>query len=260
MEVNVYSAEGKPVKRIKLPCVFKTEIRPDVIRRVVLAIQSARRQPHGPDEMAGKRTTAEPWGKGYGVSRVPRVKGTRYPAAGMAGFVPHAVGGRRAHPPRPEKKLVEKVNKKEKRLATKSAISATKEMRLVKNRGHVLNGVPELPLVVTDDIESMTSAKDVIRFLKAVGVWKDVERVVKGTKIRSGRGKMRGRKYKTPVGPLIVVKNDRGITKGARNIPGVSVSTVAGLNAELLAPGGVPGRLTIWTEGAIAQLAEGRFA
>lgn len=254
MEVNVYSVEGKPVKRISLPEVFETELRSDVIRRVVHAIQSARRQPYGSDEMAGKRTTAEPWGKGYGVSRVPRVKGTRYPAAGRAGFVPHAVGGRRAHPPKPEKKLVEKINRKEKRLALKSAIAATAKRKLVEARGHVVDGVPELPLVVTDDLESMSSAKDVIKFLKAVGVWKDVERVVEKTKIRSGRGKMRGRRYKTPVGPLIVVKEDRGIVKGARNIPGVDITTVSGLNAELLAPGGVPGRLTIWTEGAIARL------
>lgn len=258
MEVNVYSLEGKPVKKITLPKVFETDVRPDVIRRAVHAIQSARRQPYGPDEMAGKRTTAEPWGKGYGVSRIPRVKGTRYPAAGRAGFVPHAVGGRRAHPPRPEKKLVEKINKKEKRLAVMSAIAATKDRKLVVKRGHIIDGVPELPLVVSEEIEGVKTVKEVEKFLKNVGVWKDVERVMKNTKIRSGRGKMRGRRYKIPVGPLIVVKEDRGITKGARNIPGVNVTTVEGLNAELLAPGGAPGRLTIWTEGAIEKL-RGRF-
>jgi len=254
MEVNVYSPDGKPVKRITLPSVFETEIRPDVIRRAVHAIQSARRQPYGPDEMAGKRTTAEPWGKGYGVSRVPRVKGTRYPAAGRAGFVPHAVGGRRAHPPKPEKKLEEKINKKEKKLATMSAIAATKDRKLVERRGHILNGVPELPLVVTDDVEKLSSTKAVAQFLKAIGVWKDVEKAMENTKIRSGRGKMRGRKYRVPVGPLIVVEKDRGITKGARNLPGVTITTVEGLNAEVLAPGGVPGRLTIWTEKAIEKL------
>lgn len=259
MEVSVYSSDGKPMKKITLPKVFETDVRPDVIRRAVHAIQSARRQPYGPDEMAGKRTTAEPWGKGYGVARVPRVKGTRYPAAGRAGFVPHAVGGRRAHPPQPEKRLVEKINKKEKRLAVMSAIAATKDRKLVMGRGHIVDGVPELPLVVSDEIEELKTAKEVEKFLKSIGVWKDVERVMKNTKIRSGRGKMRGRKYKVPVGPLIVVNEDRGITRGARNIPGVNVTTVEGLNAELLAPGGVPGRLTIWTEGAIEKLG-GRFA
>ncbi|MEM1689176.1 MAG: 50S ribosomal protein L4 [Candidatus Hadarchaeales archaeon] len=259
MEVNVYSLDGKVAKKITLPKVFETDIRTDVIRRAVHAIQSARRQPYGPDEMAGKRTTAEPWGKGYGVSRVPRVKGTRYPAAGRAGFVPHAVGGRRAHPPKPEKKLVEKINKKEKKLAVMSAIAATKDRKLVMKRGHVVDGIPEFPLVVSAEIEELKSAKEVEKFLKNIGVWKDVERVMRNTKIRSGRGKMRGRKYRVPTGPLIVVGEDRGITKGARNIPGVNVTTVEGLNAELLAPGGIPGRLTIWTEKAIEKLG-GMFA
>ena len=37
----------------------------------------------------------------------------------------------------------------------------------------------------------------------------------------------------------------------AKNIPGVDVVEVKSLNAELLAPGAKPGRLTLWSSAAI---------
>jgi len=257
--VKVFGIDGQPVSEISLPDIFYTDYRPDIIKRAFLATQSAKRQPWGSDEMAGMRTSAEQWGKGYGVSRVPRIKGTRYQAAGRAAIVPHAMGGRKAHPPKPEKKLKEKVNRKERRLAIRSAISATKDKQLVSRRGHRVNGIPNLPLVVKNDLETLKKTKDVINMLKKLGLWEDVERVTKSVKIKAGRGKMRGRKYKQAVGPLIVVGKDQGIVNGVKNIPGVEVCTVAGLNVERLAPGGVMGRLTLWTESAIEELSKGRF-
>ncbi len=256
--VKVLGLDGQPVGEIELPSVFRLEVRPDLIRRAFLAEHSARIQPWGPDPMAGKRTTAEPWGKGYGVSRVPRIKGTRYHAAGRAAFVPHAVGGRRAHPPKTEKVLREKINKKEKRLALQSAISATANPKLVRSRGHIIDGISEFPVVVSSDIEKMSKTKEVLSVLQKLSVMKDVERVARSKKIRAGRGKMRGRKYKRAVGPLLVISEDRGIVKAARNIPGVEVCTVAGLSVSRLAPGGVPGRLTMWSENALREV-ERRF-
>jgi large subunit ribosomal protein L4e len=97
--------------------------------------------------------------------------------------------------------------------------------------------------------------KDVKEFLEALKLWSDIERADRG-KIRAGRGKMRGRKYKKGKGPLIVVGEDNGIGYAARNLTGVEVVDIYSLNAELLAPGAHPGRLVIWTQSAFEQLDE----
>jgi len=248
--IKVFNLDGKPVEKIKLPPIFETPVRPDVIKRAVLAIQSARFQPKGRDPMAGKRTTAESRGVGLGIARIPRIKG---PAARGA-FAPGTVGGRLAHPPTPEKKIVKKIPKKEKRLALYSAIAATASKETVASRGHAIEGVPQIPLVVVDEFEGLKKTKDVEETLIKLGVLADLYRVKESTKVRAGKGKFRGRRMKQAVGPLIVVAEDRGIGEAARNIPGVDVVSVGELNAEVLAPGAHPGRLTIWTKGAIEAL------
>ncbi len=260
MKVHVYSLEGKPVEEIEIPAIFDEQFRPDIIRRAVMAAQTARLQSWGPDWMAGKRTSAETWGKGHGVARVRRVKGTRYPAAGHGAFAPFTVGGRRAHPPRVEKVLRERINRKERRLAIRSTVAATKDKKLVSSRGHVFEKVSELPLVVTNELEGIGKASQTKEILLKLGLWQDVERVARSKRVRAGRGKMRGRRYRQAVGPLIVVGEDKGIKLGARNLPGVEVVKVGTLNAEQLAPGGIAGRLTVWTKGAIQKLAGGLFA
>ncbi len=209
--------------------------------------------------MAGKRTSAHTLGKGHGVARVQRVKGSRSPAAGLGAFSPQTVGGRQAHPPKVERVLRERINKKERRLAIRSAIAATKEKKLVESRGHMVEKVPELPIIVVDEFEEIKKIKQVKAALEKLGTWRDVERVSASTKVRAGRGKMRGRRYRQAVGPLIVVGEKRGIELGAGNLPGVSIVNVKNLGAEALAPGGVPGRLTIWTKSAIQKLAGGMF-
>jgi len=254
MKVHVYSLNGEPIEEIDLPEVFEEDPRPDLIRRAVIAAQTSRLQPWGPDPMSGKRTSAETWGKGHGVSRVRRVKGSRYPAAGVGAFAPHTVGGRRAHPPKTEKILREKINIKERRLAIKSAIAATTEKKFVMARGHVVEGVPELPIVVSDELEKVKKTAQVKEILKKLGVWPDVERVAQSRKVRPGRGKMRGRRYRQAVGPLIVIGKGDGIEIGARDLPGVDVVKVKDLSAEHLAPGGMLGRLTVWTKSAIQNL------
>jgi len=250
-EVGVYNLEGEKVKKIKLPDVFRTPVRPDLIRKVFLALRTSRLQPKGTDPLAGKRTSAESWGVGYGVARVPRIKGGR-----RAARVPQAVGGRKAHPPRVEKVIRERVNRKEKRLATMSAIAATAYEYFVAARGHRIEEVNEVPVVVTDDFEALKRTSEVKEVLKKLGVWPDVERAHRGIRVRAGRGKMRGRRYKKPKSVLIVVSENKGIALAARNLPGVNVVEARNLNVELLAPGGVPGRLTIYTESALKALEE----
>ncbi|MBE2899250.1 50S ribosomal protein L4 [Methanothermobacter thermautotrophicus] len=249
MKIKVYSLEGEAIDEMELPEIFNEEFRPDVIKRAVLSAQTARVQPWGPDPMAGKRTSAQSYGAGRGVAMVPRIKnGSR------AAFVPQAVGGRRAHPPRPQKNYHERINRKERRLAIRSAVAATARKDLVEARGHRIENVPQLPLVVDDELSRIKRTADTREVFRKLGIMDDIVRAKEGKKIRAGKGKMRGRKYRTPRGPLIVVGDDRGITRGARNHPGVDVVTVENLNAELLAPGTHPGRLTVFTRSAIEKL------
>ncbi|MFW9834682.1 MAG: 50S ribosomal protein L4 [Candidatus Thorarchaeota archaeon] len=253
--IKAYSLKGKPIKgTISLPSQFETPYRPDVIKRAVLSLQSRKYQPHGVDELAGKRNTAESWQTGHGRSRMPRVKGSGTGAANKAAFAPGAVGGRVAHPPEARKVLVERINKNENRLAIRSAIAASANPEFVKARGHKIDNVPQIPLIVSDKLESLSSTKDAFEALVFLGLGDDLDRARDGRAIRAGRGKMRGRKMKSPKSLLIVVGEDSGISRAARNLPGVDIAEVHGLNAELLAPGTHPGRLVVWTKSAIERL------
>ncbi len=249
MKVPVINLQNEKTGEVELPKVFGTPVRHDVIKKAVIALQSTRFQPQGRDPMAGKHTTAESRGTGYGIARVPRLKGGSRAAFGVS-----IVGGHAAFPPRSEKVIVKRINKKEKRFAIRSGIAATAVKELVEKRGHKFES-EHLPIVVSNEIQSLEKTKDVEALFIAIGVQDDVERADR-RKVRAGRGKMRGRKHKKGKGPLIVVAEDNGIGYAARNLPGVEISSVAGLNAELLAPGAHPGRLVIWTESAFGQVDE----
>ncbi len=256
MRVTVYDLKGKASRKIQLPEVFNAYVRTDLIKRAVISAQSRSFQPQGRNSMAGKRTSAESIGVGYGRSRVPRVKGDRYSRSGMAAFAPGTVKGRLAHPPRTEKKIRKSINKKERLKALTAAIAATASKDTVLNRGHVIGQKAKLPLVVVNRIEEAKSTEEAKRILMNLGLWSDVERVKRSLKERAGKGKMRGRRRKHGVGPLIVVNEDKGIIKAARNLMGVEVLKVDKLNVEALAPGTHPGRLTLWSEAAVKRLEE----
>ena len=249
---KIFDLTGKPVGKTKLPKIFDTPLRPYVIKRAVLAIQSGRFQPKGRNPLAGKRTTAESRGVGQGIARIPRIKGGGQRAA----LAPGTVGGRAAHPPVSEKKIVKRIPKKEKCLALFSAIAATASRKIVTARGHRIEDVSQIPPIVVSELEKLKRTKEVEETLISLGILSDIYRVKESRKIRAGKGKLRGRKTKQAVGPLIVVAENKGIVKAARNVPGVDVITVSNLNAENLAPGTHPGRLTIWTSSAIEKLNE----
>ena len=255
-KIKVYSLEGEVIDEIKLPDIFNEEFRPDIIKRAVISSQTARIQPWGTDPMAGKRTTAESYGSGRGAAMVPRVKGSRHPAGSKAAFVPPAVGGRKAHPPRPITVYHEKINRKERRLAIRSAFAATSFKEVVENRGHIIDFVRQVPVVSDVEFAKVKSTKETREIFKKLGIMEDIVRAKTGKTIRAGKGKLRGRKYKVPKGPLIVVGEDKGISLGARNHPGVDIVSVENLNTELLAPGTHPGRFTIFTKSAIEKLGE----
>ncbi|MBN2250564.1 MAG: 50S ribosomal protein L4 [Candidatus Altiarchaeota archaeon] len=258
--INIYSLDGKVTGKTDLPKVFDTEYRPDIIQRAVVALQSSARQPYGVSEGAGMKSSADYFGRrkgayrqtiNKGMSRLPREK-TGGGGLGKVRLIPSSVGGRRAHPPK-GRDWTKKINNKEYLYALKSAIAATQNREHIEKRGHAIKDVKEIPMVVEDSLETLSKTKDVIGTLMALGIQEDLERTSQKI-IRSGKGKMRGRKYREKKSALIIVNNHSGIEKSARNIPGVDVVALADLNVELLAPGTHAGRLTIWTKSALENL------
>jgi large subunit ribosomal protein L4e len=247
---EIFDIQGKATGKITLPTVFSTPLRPDVIKRAVLSIQSNRRQKQGRDPMAGKKTTAESRGTGSATARVPRMKS----GAGRAAFAPSTVKGRQPHPPKVDKVILRAIPKKEAKLALISAIAATSQKETITSRGHKIGDVQQFPLVVEDAFEGLTKAKEVEDAFANLGIAEDLTRVRDSRSIRAGKGKHRGRKMKQAIGPLIVVVDGKCLVNAASNLPGVDVTTVANLNTEMLAPGTHPGRLTVWTNGAIEKL------
>jgi len=257
VERPIFNLEGEVVGKIELPPVFNKPVRFDLIRRAYLSTLASSRQPKGTDPNAGKRTSARSWGVGRGLARVPRIRGEHHPTVGRGAFAPGTVGGRAAHPPRVDKRLDEKINKKERRLAIISAISATANKELVKSRGHRVPEGSEIPLIISKEIESLSKTNQVKKLLDKLGLSEELKRCKdRWSKIRAGRGKMRGRKRQRAKGPLIIVSEDEGIVKAARNIPGVDVKIVDLISVKDLCPGGVPGRLTIWSETAIQKVGD----
>lgn len=261
MKLQVYSLNNEKVNEISLPRQFDEKVRVDLVRRAVLAIQSHKRQAYGAKPEAGKRSSAVLSRRrhdyrgsyGIGISRVPRKimsrRGTRMNWVGA--FAPGTVGGRRAHPPKAGKVHWDKINKKERRKAIRSALAASIDNGLVKGRGHI---IPQsYPFALDNKFEDLEKTKSVNEALEKIGLEEELNRAsVK--KIRAGKGKMRGRKYVKKKGPLIVVANECNLLKSAKNIAGVDVVKVNELNAELLAPGADVGRLTLFTQKAIERL------
>jgi len=257
---TIINLDGESSGEVDLPDVFSKKLRPDLVKRAFWILQSHKLQPYGRDPMAGEKTSAEsghpPTGRG--ISRVPRVKGERSPRSGQAAGVASVVGGRLAHPPRSEKSIYRKLNKKEKRVALEAAIACTADAEAVAGRGHRVGAV-KFPIVVTDEIEAVSKTSELDSFLQKAGLSEELRRLYGGVKRQSGKPRMRGRAYKERVGPLIVVSNDRGIGKAADAIPGAKAVPVDSISVLDLAPAGVAGRLTLWTTSSLDMLGS-RFA
>ncbi|MDT7887898.1 MAG: 50S ribosomal protein L4 [Desulfurococcales archaeon] len=248
-EVDLYDLEGKAVSRIRLPEVFTLPVRIDIIRRAHHASLTASIQPQGRDPLAGKRRVGESWGIGYSVARVPRLDN------GRAVIAPMTRGGRRAHAPTAMKVVEEDVNRREKIYAIASAIAATSLRDFVIRRGHRIPENLSLPVVVVNDVENIPTSRQARDFLKRIGLWVDVERAYGGVRIRAGKGKRRGRRYIEPKSILLVVSSkDASAIKAFRNLPGVDVAHLSCLGIQHLAPGGVPGRLMVISEGALGEI------
>lgn len=257
--LKIITNKGKESGSVNLPVQFSEPFRPDLILRSVLASQSRRRQKYGPSPEAGKRHSAILSKRrrkyrgtyGRGRSRVPRKvmmrRGMFFQYVGA--FAPGTVGGRRAHPPKVEKNFVQKINKKENRKAIRSALSAAVNRELVLKRGHL---VPEnYPFVIGSDWEKIDKTKDVVKLLEQLGFDEELKRSsVK--KVRAGKGKMRGRKYKKKKGILFVVSRECPLMRAVNSIQGVESVLANNVGAENLAPGGVAGRCTLITAAVVS--------
>lgn len=256
MKTNIYSLKGSRIGEVELPTIFEVTDREDLVRRVHDIMLTHTKQPQGRDPMAGQRTSARTYNPptGHGVARVPRVKGSRHPRSGQAAGIASVVKGRQAHPPKSQAIPKKNVTTRERRLATSSAIAFTADKARVELRGHDINGVLSIPLIVSDDLEKVIKTRDLRKIFSALGLNNDLERVARNTHPTSGVSRLRGRTKKVPKGPLIVVGSDKGISNAVNNFNGIDCVTSKDLNILLLAPGGHPGRLTVWTSSAINSL------
>lgn len=256
--VSIYSDKNEALKdkNIALPYVFKAPIRPDVVSEVSQLMRRNKRQPYAVSEAAGHQTSAESWGTGRAVARIPRVRGGGTHRSGQGAFGNMCRGGRMFAPTKTWRRWHRKINVNLKRYALVSAIAASGVPALVQSRGHVIDGISELPLVVSDDVQKFQKTKQAVAFLRRSKVWADVQKVYKSQRLRAGRGKMRNRRRVQRRGPLVVYAKDEGLRKAFRNIPGVDTMKVSRLNLLKLAPGGHVGRLCVWTESAFAELNE----
>jgi len=262
MKANLLDINGKKVKDIELPKCFTGEVRKDVIAKIVEA--KKKRQPYGPSPVAGNQYSAsgvlihqrKVWKSQYGrgISRVPRkimtAKGSQFNWVGAT--VPNTRGGRKVHCPKVISMINDnKINKKELKLALVSALSATTDAKEISKRYVRLKEkkIDNLPLVVESKITTLKT-KELISSLKKILGEQLFELALQKKEIRSGKGKLRGRKYKNNAGILMIVGKDEKIKTTA-----FDVNTASKVGVVDLAKGG-PGRLTLYTEQAIKELGE----
>jgi len=254
--VSIQSLSGKAgAESLPLPSVFLAPIRPDIVRFVHTNMNKNRRQPYAVNDWAGHQHSAESWGTGRAVARIPRVSGGGNSRSGQGAFGNMCRKGRMFAPTRTWRKWHKRINTNQKRFAVASALAASALPALVMARGHKIDNVKEVPLVVDASIEAIQKTKDAVAALALIGAGEDVEKAKASHALRTGHGKMRNRRYVARKGPLIVyASTDNVISKAFRNIPGVDLINVEKLNLLKLAPGGHLGRFIVWTKPAFEKL------
>jgi large subunit ribosomal protein L4e len=246
--VHVLGIDGKAGESVTLPLAFSMPVRPDLIQRAVVAFRSHRIQPHGTKLTAGARHSVRWSGKGKGVARTPRLMDSMRGAQS-----PNTVGGRPAHPPKVERIWAKKINAKERQAAFASSLAATRDPAYATARGHTIPEGMHLPIVVADPVEELATTAEAWEFLERIQLLPDLSRAEDSVHERAGRGKRRGRRLRRARG-ILVVTSAVGKGRGFQNLPGVDVVPAARLSSEDLAPGGDPGRLTLYSRTAVDEL------
>merc|ERR1712042_81494 len=217
--VSVFSENGEVASQVTLPAVFKAPIRPDVVHFVHSNMAKNSRQPYAVHKHAGHQTSAESWGTGRAVARIPRVRGGGTHRSGQAAFGNMCRGGRMFAPTKTWRRWHRPINQNQRRYAVCSALAASALPALVMARGHKVEKVGEVPLVCTDAIETMTKTRNAVALLKRLKAYDDIKKVMKSRRIRAGVGKRRNRRHVQKRGPCIIYDKDEGISKAFRNIP-----------------------------------------
>jgi len=253
--VGVYSENKPATQHVTLAAVLTSPIRSDIVQDVNTRMAKNKRQPYAVSKYAGHQTSAESWGTGRAVARIPRVSGGGTHRAGQGAFGNMCRGGRMFAPTKTWRRWHRKISVNQKRYALASALSASALPSLVLARGHRIENIPEVPLVVDNKtIDNIDKTSKAVALLKALHVYEDVEKVKDSKKLRRGKGKMRNRRYVQRRGPLIVYNEKTPLTKAFRNLPGVELAAVSRLNLLQLAPGGHLGRFVVWTKDAFERL------
>ena len=248
---NILETDGSNRSTITLPAVFETPYRPEVIQKVYNNLNSYTFQRQGRYPAAGQMVSAESRNTGLGIARIARARGEGFPRAGQAAGVASVRHGRLAHPPVSWKNIYKKVNKKEKLLALCSAIAATTNSELIKRRGHKIKDEIQLPIVVSNEIESVVKSKDLEKILFNLGLEEDLKR----TFIRRNKSYHKNSiNRRSALSVLILVGNDEKIGRLSNSLPGITVKSVQSVSVLDLAPGSKPARLTIYSENAINEL------
>jgi len=243
------------LNEVKMPHVFLAPVRNDLVTFVHDQLSKNTRQAHGVEKKAGMKHSAESWGTGRAVARIPRVSGSGTHRSGQAAFGNMCRKGRMAHPLHTWRRWHRKVNLNMRRHALASAIAATACAPLVMARGHRVSNIPQLPLILDDAVGQIAKTRDAVALLKAFSLYDDVKRVIANNQLRAGKGKLRGRRHKTRRGPLFVVDEGcESLRRALRNIKGVDICNVNRLNIRQLAPGGHLGRLCVWTKSSFNSL------
>jgi len=253
---NVSAEKDKALEHLAKPAVFLAPIRDDIVHFVHTNMAKNRRQPYAVSDWAGHQHSAESWGTGRAVARIPRVSGGGTSRAGQGAFGNMCRKGRMYAPTKTWRKWHRKINLNQKRYAVASALAASALPALVQARGHRVDQVAEVPLIVDNSAESISKTKDAVKILRTVGAYDDVIKAKESRKLRTGVGKLRNRRHVLRRGPLVVFNDDKGITQAFRNLPGVELAHVERLNLLQLAPGGHLGRFVIWTKSAAERLDE----
>ncbi len=243
VSAKVLNTDGSVLKSVELPSAFSERVRPDLIARAVTAESSLALQPQAHFVLAGMQTTARYYGamnsyrtgRHMGMAIRPREK-LGGGAQGKVRRIPSAVTGKRAHPHMVEKRITESMNRQEYQKAIKSAIAATAQHAII----------------VSDHIESIKKTKEVSKTLSKLQLGESLEKGRVKEKRKGIRRLSSQRRYKKSI--LIVVGDDKGIVKAARNMAGVDVCSIQNVRANLLAPGGRPGRATVWSESALTKM------
>merc|ERR1739848_330719 len=170
--VTVQSTSDEAGKQVQLPAVFLAPIRPDIVTFVHTSMNKNRRQAYAVNKDAGHQTSAESWGTGRAVARIPRVPGGGTHRAGQGAFGNMCRGGRMFNPTKTWRKWHRKFNVNQRRYAVCSALAASALPSLVMARGHRIENLEEVPMVVSgSSVEGIEKTKVAVKFLKAVGAY-----------------------------------------------------------------------------------------